>query len=55
MKINVLILVGLLAFGAIQPAIAAYEPCYLDGRWYEHGTKIGSYVCRHGKWIKTIQ
>lgn len=53
MKISVLLLVSLLTVGAFPTTIAAYEPCYLDGTWYEHGTRIGSYVCQHGRWVNT--
>jgi hypothetical protein len=52
MKMNIFIMAILLTFGTIAPAIAAREPCYLSGRWYDHGTKVGSYLCQHGQWIK---
>ncbi|MBD2308630.1 hypothetical protein H6G17_24470 [Chroococcidiopsis sp. FACHB-1243] len=51
MKFKVLMLASLLTFCSMPPARAAYEPCYLDGRWYEHGTRIGSYICQHGQWL----
>lgn len=28
----------------------ASSPCFFDGRWYEHGTRIGSYICDCGTW-----
>ena len=34
------------------PSAYATTPCYLDGEWYEHGTRVGSYVCNCGTWEK---
>lgn len=30
----------------------ASNPCFLNGRWYEHGTRIGSYICDCGTWYR---
>lgn len=29
---------------------AQTKPCYKDGEWYKHGTRMGKLWCNDGRW-----
>ena len=36
--------------GIISPVLAT-SSCYYNGNWYEHGERLGDYICDCGKWV----
>ena len=51
-KLSFLIGVSLLICMSTYSVNAQTRSCYRDGKWYSHGTKVGNYICRDGKWVK---
>ena len=36
--------------GILSPVLAT-NPCHYNGNWYEHGERLGDYICDCGKWV----